>query len=58
MSTTSPTRTPDRAADKQALADEKRRGRGRARGLAERPGFLIYGLLMALFLGGSYPLWW
>ncbi|MBH0130567.1 carbohydrate ABC transporter permease [Salinibacterium sp. NK8237] len=58
MSTTSPTRTPDRAADKQAVADEKRRGRARARGLAERPGFLVYGLLMALFLGGSYPLWW
>ncbi|MEO5534233.1 MAG: carbohydrate ABC transporter permease [Pseudolysinimonas sp.] len=23
-----------------------------------RPGFLVYGLLLAWFLGSSYPLWW
>jgi cellobiose transport system permease protein len=24
----------------------------------QRPGFLVYGLLLAWFLGSSYPLWW
>ena len=33
-------------------------GRGRAVGIDRRPGFLTYGLLIALFLGGAYPLWW
>ncbi|WP_285117459.1 carbohydrate ABC transporter permease [Leifsonia sp. fls2-241-R2A-40a] len=23
-----------------------------------RPGFLTYGILLALFVGGAYPLWW
>lgn len=32
--------------------------RRRRRGAVERPGFLTYGLLLAFFLGSSYPLWW
>ncbi|WP_327015561.1 carbohydrate ABC transporter permease [Cryobacterium sp. GrIS_2_6] len=27
-------------------------------GIDRRPGFLTYGILFALFLGGAYPLWW
>ncbi|MDY7529500.1 carbohydrate ABC transporter permease [Cryobacterium sp. MDB1-18-2] len=27
-------------------------------GIDRRPGFLTYGILLALFLGGAYPLWW
>lgn len=33
----------------------RRRGRN---GVAGRPGFLTYGLLLAFFLGSAYPLWW
>ncbi len=32
--------------------------RRRRRGLGNRPGFLVYGLLTAFVLGSSYPLWW
>ncbi|MCI4659052.1 carbohydrate ABC transporter permease [Cryobacterium algoricola] len=27
-------------------------------GIDRRPGFLTYGILLALFIGGAYPLWW
>jgi len=27
-------------------------------GMSRRPGFLTYGILIALMLGGAYPLWW
>ena len=27
-------------------------------GMARRPGFLTYGILIALLAGGAYPLWW
>jgi len=27
-------------------------------GIDRRPGFLTYGILIALFAGGTYPLWW
>jgi len=27
-------------------------------GIDRRPGFLVYGLLLAVFVGGAYPLWW
>ena len=30
----------------------------RALGIDRRPGFLTYGILLALFIGGAYPLWW
>lgn len=46
--TTGPTLTP-------AAVPPRRR---RFNGIERRPGFLTYGLLLALFLGGSYPLWW
>lgn len=32
--------------------------RKRSLGIDKRPGFLTYGLLIAFFLGGAYPLWW
>jgi cellobiose transport system permease protein len=32
--------------------------RKRPLGIDRRPGFLTYGLLIAFFLGGAYPLWW
>lgn len=35
-----------------APAPHRRRLRG------DRPGFLVYGLLLAWFLGSAYPLWW
>ena len=36
----------------------KPRAKRRALGIDRRPGFLTYGLLIAVFVGGSYPLWW
>ena len=30
----------------------------KALGIDRRPGFLTYGILLALFIGGAYPLWW
>jgi cellobiose transport system permease protein len=30
----------------------------KAMGLNRRPGFLSYGILIALLVGGAYPLWW
>lgn len=35
-----------------------KRTRKRSLGIDKRPGFLTYGLLIAFFLGGAYPLWW
>lgn len=35
-----------------------RRRRTRGAGVERRPGFLTYGLLLAIFVGGAYPLWW
>ncbi|MCS5717565.1 carbohydrate ABC transporter permease [Herbiconiux sp. CPCC 205763] len=36
---------------------KRRRGRG-ALGIDARPGFVTYGILLAVFLGGAFPLWW
>jgi cellobiose transport system permease protein len=36
----------------------KPRAKRRALGIDRRPGFLTYGLLIAVFVGGAYPLWW
>jgi len=41
-----------------AQAQKPRTPRRRALGIDRRPGFLTYGILIALFLGGAYPLWW
>ena len=30
----------------------------KAMGMNRRPGFLTYGILIALLIGGAYPLWW
>ncbi|WP_431221499.1 carbohydrate ABC transporter permease [Leifsonia xyli] len=30
----------------------------KALGIDRRPGFLTYGILLAIFIGGAYPLWW
>ncbi|POH60904.1 sugar ABC transporter permease [Cryobacterium zongtaii] len=37
-----------------------KRGKTKHKGLGidRRPGFLTYGILIALFAGGTYPLWW
>jgi cellobiose transport system permease protein len=35
-----------------------RRRRSRALGIDRRPGFVTYGILLAVFLGGAFPLWW
>ncbi|HEY8912328.1 carbohydrate ABC transporter permease [Lacisediminihabitans sp.] len=32
--------------------------RRRGLGIERRPGFLVYGLLIAAVVGGAYPLWW
>ncbi|MGO1550390.1 MAG: carbohydrate ABC transporter permease, partial [Nesterenkonia sp.] len=32
--------------------------RGRVGGAQRRPGFLVYGCLAAVVLGGMFPLWW
>lgn len=34
------------------------RRRGGGGGIGTRPGFLAYGLLLAVLLGSAYPLWW
>ena len=34
------------------------RRRGQGSGIGTRPGFLAYGLLLAVLLGSAYPLWW
>ncbi|MGA1836549.1 carbohydrate ABC transporter permease [Herbiconiux sp. 11R-BC] len=39
-------------------APAPRRRRSRALGIDRRPGFLTYGLLLAVFLAGAFPLWW
>ncbi|SIO07397.1 carbohydrate ABC transporter permease [Agromyces cerinus] len=36
----------------------RRSRRGRGMGLERRPGLLAYLLILAIFLGGAYPLWW
>jgi len=41
-----------------AKAQKPRTPRRRALGIDRRPGFLTYGILIALFVGGAYPLWW
>ncbi len=41
-----------------APAPAPRRRRSRALGIDRRPGFLTYGLLLAVFLAGAFPLWW
>jgi len=41
-----------------AKAQKPRAPRRRALGIDRRPGFLTYGILIALFVGGAYPLWW
>jgi cellobiose transport system permease protein len=35
-----------------------RRRRGGGLGIDKRPGFVTYGILLAVFLGGAFPLWW
>lgn len=48
----------------KALDDDVRptrtrsRRRGGGSGIGTRPGFLAYGLLLAVLLGSAYPLWW
>ncbi|KQR50897.1 sugar ABC transporter permease [Leifsonia sp. Leaf336] len=37
---------------------KQRDPRRRALGIDRRPGFLTYGVLLAIFIGGAYPLWW
>ncbi|WP_382309235.1 carbohydrate ABC transporter permease [Herbiconiux sp. UC225_62] len=34
------------------------RRRRRDHGIDRRPGFVTYGILLAVFLGGAFPLWW
>jgi cellobiose transport system permease protein len=42
-----------------AVADPTRKPRSRGGvGIDRRPGFLAYGLLIALLAGSAYPLWW
>jgi cellobiose transport system permease protein len=36
----------------------RRRRRNVGSGVERRPGFLAYGLLLAVAVGGAYPLWW
>ena len=47
--------TATRPATDRASQHEPRR---RALGIDRRPGFLTYGILLAIFIGGAYPLWW
>ena len=61
MSTTTPTRTPGtpgNADNSRTATRPAKKSRPRSPGLDKRPGFFVYGILLALFLGGSYPLWW
>ncbi|WP_043667897.1 carbohydrate ABC transporter permease [Clavibacter michiganensis] len=50
---------PSGIADRRPPADRgtRRRPRG-GTGIDRRPGFLAYGLILAVFIGGAYPLWW
>src|SRR6185437_178356 len=43
---------------KSAKPAKAREPRRKALGIDRRPGFLTYGLLLAVFIGGAYPLWW
>jgi cellobiose transport system permease protein len=43
---------------RETAATKQRAPRRRALGIDRRPGFLTYGILIALFVGGAYPLWW
>nr|WP_241971382.1 carbohydrate ABC transporter permease [Microcella alkaliphila] len=47
---------PVRPSPESSSARKRRRGGGS--GVALRPGFLSYGLLLAWILGSAYPLWW
>lgn len=47
--------TLERAAARPADAEPRRRHRGIK---GSRPGFLVYGILIAWFIGSAYPLWW
>lgn len=38
--------------------DTPRKSAHKGLGIDRRPGFLTYGILVALFAGGAYPLWW
>ena len=60
MSQATENRTPATAttAAKAAKPVKQRQPGRRALGIDRRPGFLTYGLLLAVFLGGAYPLWW
>ena len=41
-----------------AAATQPRKSKRKGLGIDRRPGFLTYGILIALFAGGTYPLWW
>lgn len=41
-----------------APATPPRKSKRKGLGIDRRPGFLTYGILIALFAGGTYPLWW
>ncbi|WP_345763004.1 carbohydrate ABC transporter permease [Diaminobutyricibacter sp. McL0608] len=60
MSQVTDNRTPVAApkAAKPAKSGKPREPKRRALGIDRRPGFLTYGLLLAVFIGGAYPLWW
>ncbi|RZT59499.1 cellobiose ABC transporter membrane protein [Microcella alkaliphila] len=54
--TAQPMMAPVRPSPESSSARKRRRGGGS--GVALRPGFLSYGLLLAWILGSAYPLWW
>ncbi|BAU31277.1 carbohydrate ABC transporter permease [Microcella alkaliphila] len=54
--TAQPMMAPVRPSPESPSARKRRRGGGS--GVALRPGFLSYGLLLAWILGSAYPLWW
>ncbi|THG32500.1 carbohydrate ABC transporter permease [Glaciibacter flavus] len=58
MSTTVQTRETSAESGDTRASNPPRQRKRRALGIERRPGFLTYGLLIALFLGGAYPLWW
>jgi len=39
-------------------AELRRLRRGRGMGLERRPGWFVYAILAAIFVGSAYPLWW
>jgi cellobiose transport system permease protein len=49
---------PDTDAVTPAGSPAPKKTRHRGLGIDRRPGFLTYGILIALFAGGTYPLWW